>query len=57
METETTIQEMSGSYYVRIPKILADYMELNRVKGAKTTEKAKIRDISKNKLEITIPVW
>lgn len=56
MEIETTIQEMSGSFYVRIPALMAEYLKLSNIKGARTKDKAKIKDVSNNKVEITFPL-
>ncbi len=51
MEIETTVQEISGSFYVRIPAAMASYLKLQ-----KTTE-AKIKELTEKKVEITFPVW
>lgn len=51
MEIETTVQEISGSYYVRVPSDMAKFLKLQ-----KTTE-AKIKDLTDKKVEITFPVW
>jgi len=51
METKTTVQEIGGSYFVRIPAVLAEYLKLQ-----KTTE-AKIKDINDKKVEISFPKW
>ncbi len=51
MEIETTVQEISGSFYVRIPAAMAAYLKLQ-----KTTE-AKIKELTEKKVEITFPVW
>jgi len=57
MEADTTIQEMSGSFYIRVPALMAEYLKLSKIKGGKATEKAKIKDVSSNKVEITFPLW
>lgn len=55
MDIETTIQEMSGSYYIRIPAIMAEYLKLDKFCGAKSKKKAKVKDITISKIEITFP--
>ena len=51
MEIDTSIQEISGTYYVRVPSNFVDFF---KIRGAKT---AKIKDVGTNKAEITFPVW
>lgn len=51
MEIETTIHEISGSYFVRIPANLASYFKL------KGKDKAKIKDTARNKADITFTKW
>lgn len=51
MEINTTIQELNGSFYVRIPALMVSYLNLKKKK------EATIRDITNTKVEIIFPVW
>jgi hypothetical protein len=57
MEIETTIQEISGTYYVRIPALMAEYLKLHDIKNIQLSHRAKIKDIKINQIEITFPLW
>lgn len=50
MISDSTILEISGTYYVRVPKLFADYYKLR-------SDKCKVEEISKNELKVTFPVW
>ena len=51
MEINTSILEINGSHYVRVPP---DFVKYFRLYGKKTAE---IKDVGTNKAEITFPVW
>lgn len=51
MELKTSIIDISGSFYIRIPPAFVEYYKL------KKTNEAKIEDTDKNKLSVTLPVW
>ena len=51
MISETSIIDIAGSMYVRVPANMAEYFKI------KDKRKCKIEDIDKNKVEITFPVW
>lgn len=51
MELDTTITEINGTIFVRIPANMADYF---RLKGK---DKAKITDISTNEVNIKFQSW
>ena len=51
MEINTSILEINGSHYVRVPP---DFVKYFRLYGKKTAE---IKDVGTHKAEITFPVW
>ncbi len=51
MELKTNIQEINGTFYVRIPAAFVDFYKIKKSKDVK------IKDISENIVEIIFPVW
>ncbi len=51
MELKTSVIDISGSYYVRIPPAFVEYCKL------KKTNEARIKDIGNNELSVVFPIW
>ena len=54
MLVETTIQELNGSVYVRIPP---EYVRYFKLKNKEHERKCKIEDKGTNKAELTFKKW
>ena len=53
MEIETSLVNISGTWYVRIPASFSEYFKLGKDKP----DKCKIRDEINNSVVVTFPSW
>jgi len=51
MNLKTSVIEISGSFYIRVPPAFVEYCRLQK------TSEAEIEDVEKNKLSVTFPIW
>ncbi len=54
MELLTTLTYINGSYYVRVPSNMVTYFMLPEIKE---NGECKIKDLTKNKAELTFKKW
>lgn len=54
MEATTSILDIAGTLYVRVPHNMAEYFRLPEIKE---NGECKIKDLTKNKAEITFKKW
>ncbi len=54
MEANTSILDIAGSLYIRIPSNMAKYFKLSEIKE---NGECKIKDLTKNKAELTFKKW
>ena len=60
VEIETMVRKIGGSWYVQIPTNLVEYFKI-REHSAKHADglkdRAKIKDIDRQTLEVVFPLW
>ena len=59
-EIETIVRKIGGSWYVRIPHDLAEYMKIEynaQRHNGKDKDKAKIKDVNSSTLQVKFPLW
>lgn len=54
MESNTSILNIAGTFYVRVPFNMATYFRLSDIKE---NGECKIKDLTKNKAELTFKKW
>jgi hypothetical protein len=54
MESNTSILNIAGTLYVRVPSNMAKYFRLSDIKE---NGECKIKDLTKNKAELTFKKW
>ena len=50
MISDSSVIDVGGSYYVRVPKTFADYFKLK-------PDKCKIEDVGENEAKVTFTKW
>ena len=54
MLIETSIIDVSGSLYIRLPATMAEYFKVDKMRAPL---KCKIEDLKDNQAKITFPKW
>ena len=54
MIVQTSILQIDSSFYVRVPKEMANFFRLSEIKE---NGECKIKDLTKNKAELTFKKW